>query len=816
MINKNRNKEDLIRELSRLQQQNQELRAIQNENIQTKEWAETNQIAMDLINSISDGFCALDPELRFTYVNKAAERIIGLPKEAMIGCILGEFFSATPNVLNKYEQVLQEKVTQDYVFFSWPIQKWIEISLYPANNGLSILFRDITERKELELELNKCKTELELKVKERTTELLLANISLENSHQKVHDILESISDAFYAVDADWRLTYINHKTEEWWHRCREDLVGKMLWDIFPNQENIQGYKELHRAAQERIPILFETFSPNLLTWVETSIYPTSDGGLSVYFRDISVRKQMEQELQKSEERFRTAIETMLDCVGIYKAIRNDSGQIEDFMVEYFNEAACRDNKKPKEELEGKRYLDLYPGYKGTELFYDFCEVVETGVPLCRESYIYEDEYHESASRVYDFRHIKMGDGYVAVWRNITERVRINEELQKSRQETEASHQRLVNLKKIAAKSIGIGNIHCFSDRMGLIIQDAYKYHSERSIPVLIQGETGTGKELIAKLIHYGDLDNVDSSFVDLNCAAITPGLFESELFGYEAGSFTGSLNKGQKGKFDLARGGTLFLDEIAEIPLDLQGKLLRVIQEKEFYRVGGLKKIKTDVRIICATNVDLESSVQNGTFRKDLYYRLRVGYINIPPLRERQEEILPFAYVFLRQASELKRKSFKKIGKEAAQILQSYSWPGNVRELKNVIDSIVLMHDYPELKPLHLDMIAQAMANINAKDNVVSIQKPEVMEPMMSPAEEFYLKSNTKDNISLPVIISQVGTFTVSLTQDGFDLDSLIEEIINRALYLNNGNKTETSRYLGISRTALYNRLNKMREKETQ
>ncbi|MEN6462374.1 MAG: sigma 54-interacting transcriptional regulator [Syntrophomonas sp.] len=391
--------------------------------------------------------------------------------------------------------------------------------------------------------------------------------------------------------------------------------------------------------------------------------------------------------------------------------------------------------------------------------------------------------------------------------DITDQVLISEELRKSRQENAETQLKLDKLKKFAAKSFSDIGITAHSAIMRKIVKDANTYHLDRSIPVLIEGETGTGKELVAKLIHYGNFDVIEAPFIDINCAAITPGIFESEMFGYDAGSFTGGLSKGQKGKFDLAQGGTLFLDEIAEIPYDLQGKLLRVIQEKELYRVGGLKKIKTDVRIICATNVDLEFRVCKGTFREDLYYRIKVGYIKIPPLRERKEAILPLASKFLLQASKLKGKSFRSISPEAAEILQSYSWPGNIREMKNVIDSIVLMHDYQELKPVHLEIIRQKIEFLNTGENILTQQKTAVMEHIIQASEEFSPKRKIKENISLQETISQIGTFQVSMTNDGFNLDTIIDEIINRALYLNNGNKTETARYLGISRTALYNRL---------
>jgi DNA-binding NtrC family response regulator len=188
----------------------------------------------------------------------------------------------------------------------------------------------------------------------------------------------------------------------------------------------------------------------------------------------------------------------------------------------------------------------------------------------------------------------------------------------------------------------------FSEKLEEIVNQAYKYATIRSFPIVIQGETGTGKEFIAKIIHYGESDRAKvGPFIDLNCAAINSNLFESELFGYEAGAYTGGSPKGKKGKLDLAQGGTLFLDELGELSLESQGKLLRVLQEKEFYRVGGLKKISTNARIVAATNMNLEQAMNEGRFRKDLYYRLKIGMIVIPPLRERKEEILPLAIKFL-------------------------------------------------------------------------------------------------------------------------------------------------------------------------
>ena len=336
------------------------------------------------------------------------------------------------------------------------------------------------------------------------------------------------------------------------------------------------------------------------------------------------------------------------------------------------------------------------------------------------------------------------------------------------------------LKEAYARTLGLGEIGVFSSVLRDLFKQATALHNDRSIPVLIEGETGTGKEIIARYIHFGSGLNAIEPFIDINCAALAPTVFESELFGYEAGAFTGGLPRGKRGKLDMAMGGTLFLDEIADLPIDLQAKLLRVIQEKEFYRVGGLKKIKVDVRIVCATNVDLAKRVEQGLFRQDLYYRLNVGRLFLPPLRERVEEIVPLAGIFLKEYAQKKKKKFLSISETAARMLEAEKWPGNIRELKNAIDCVVLMHDDSELKPEHLGILKKNKANgsINEKS----------LCPFLQP-----------ENFSLP--------------EEMLDLESYIDKIVVKAMNLFYGNKTETARYLGISRSSLYCRLERIEKR---
>jgi len=222
--------------------------------------------------------------------------------------------------------------------------------------------------------------------------------------------------------------------------------------------------------------------------------------------------------------------------------------------------------------------------------------------------------------------------------------------------------------------------------------------------VLLTGESGTGKELFARALHYLS-DRADYPFVPINCAAIPSGLVESELFGHEKGAFTGADSR-KLGKFELANGGTIFLDEIGELPSDIQAKLLRVLQEGEFSRVGGTSTITSDVRIVAASNKDLEKAMREGTFREDLFFRLSVFPVRVPPLSERREDIAPLAEFFLTKYIDELKTDAKSIAPEAMTLLTSYGWKGNVRELENAIERATILCDGDVIMPEHLSLRA--------------------------------------------------------------------------------------------------------------
>jgi len=283
--------------------------------------------------------------------------------------------------------------------------------------------------------------------------------------------------------------------------------------------------------------------------------------------------------------------------------------------------------------------------------------------------------------------------------------------------------------------------------------------------VLITGESGTGKELIAGAIHYNS-ERKDGPFVKVNCAALTETLLESELFGHEKGSFTGAHRR-KDGQFSLANGGTLLLDEVSEMPLSMQVKLLRVIQEREFTRVGGEEVIRVDVRIIAATNKDLAEEIAAGRFREDLFYRLNVVTLQMPPLRERKDDIPLLAQHFLETFAKKNRKTIKGFTPQAMARLLSYDWPGNMRELMNAVERMVVLSradyvDEPDLPPGILDQ---------------SGEKAEIPGPQDLPAD-------------LP-------------------LEEVEKASILKTLQSAGGNKSEAARRLGITRRTLHQKLKK-------
>jgi two-component system response regulator AtoC len=264
------------------------------------------------------------------------------------------------------------------------------------------------------------------------------------------------------------------------------------------------------------------------------------------------------------------------------------------------------------------------------------------------------------------------------------------------------------------------------------IMEMIKRVSSTNATVLIQGESGTGKELVANVIHYNS-PAADGPFIKVNCSALAEGVLESELFGHEKGSFTGALFL-KKGRFELADGGTLFLDEIGDLPLSIQVKLLRFLQESSFERVGGTKTLKVNVRIISATNKNLEELVSKEKFREDLFYRLKVVTIDVPSLNQRKKDIPLITESYLRKFTKIHNKHINEISPDAMEIINSYEWPGNIRELMNCIESAVVMTLGDQITvdslPPFITMERKLLTKDKAADNLFEIEKDAILNAM--------------------------------------------------------------------------------------
>ena len=313
---------------------------------------------------------------------------------------------------------------------------------------------------------------------------------------------------------------------------------------------------------------------------------------------------------------------------------------------------------------------------------------------------------------------------------------------------------------------GFGNIIAISQEMERVLQIAEKISQSDTATVLIQGESGTGKEVVAHLIHERS-KRQNMPFITVNCANFPEQMLENELCGHEKGAFT-DAKEVKKGLLEVADGGTLFLDEIGDMGLNLQGKILRLVEQKSFRRIGGLKDIQVDVRIVTATNKDLLKLREEGKFREDLFYRINVASIRLPPLRERPDDILPMTKYFLQKYNEEFHKNVQKISKGVEDFLRNYNWPGNVRELKNVIERAMILGEGDILLMEHLPI--EILGQASKQGGMI-------------------------EGIRIP--------------PEGISMEKVEEALVRQALKMTNGNQTKAAKLLDISRDALRYRMQK-------
>lgn len=387
------------------------------------------------------------------------------------------------------------------------------------------------------------------------------------------------------------------------------------------------------------------------------------------------------------------------------------------VVRYINPAYTRITKVEEKNIIGRYLSEVRPGSRLTDVVKD--EKMELGA----HRKMGDVEYLVNMVPIYEDGKVIGG---ISLLNELIDIYKLTEKLNLSKI--------IIQNLKEHVKTLGNGK-YSFDDiitvdEKSIEVKEFAKRIALADSNVLITGESGTGKELYASAIHNFSARK-DFPFIPVNCASFEKNLIESELFGYEEGSFTGAKKNGKTGLFQLAQGGTLFLDEIGELEYGLQGKLLRVLQEKSIRKIGGSKEISIDVRLICATNKNLEQMIEENTFRRDLYYRIAIMPMSIPPLREKKNDIKAIAEKFLSDLSMKYRKEVRLNG-NALKVLKEYDWPGNIRELKNIIEFTFSMAEGNEIKAEHLPI--NMKNNINENENILPLSE------IVREAEQHYLK----------------------------------------------------------------------------
>lgn len=492
---------------------------------------------------------------------------------------------------------------------------------------------------------------------------------INNNTMTLEQVFSNIPNGIIATDENDIITIFNEEAERILGLSSGEVIGKDVDKVIYQSK----LKEINKSGKSELMVR-EVINDRILLINRTPIMidKISKGALAV-FSDISSLEKVKNELKtvkELKERLQLILETVQDGICVMSS---------DGVITYVNRAYLRILSEKEENILNKNIRDISPD--GVRR-----RVLETG-----KSVVGALSYKENDVTIVCNVNPIIVDGeitgVVSVIKNITEVKQLSEKLKKASAKAEYLEEELFRTKKpdlAFSKYIG------YSGKVLDALATASKA-AKTNTTVLIRGESGTGKELIAEGIHYGS-KNAKGPFVRVNCAAIPQNLLESELFGHEKGAFTGAIKR-KLGKFELAQNGTIFLDEIGEMDKSMQAKILRVIQEKEFQRVGGEETIKVNVRIIGATHRNLEEMVRTMEFREDLYYRLNVIPIFLPPLRERRQDIAPLLEHFINKISKNIGKNISLVKNDAMEALLNYSWPGNVRELENLVERLVALNE---------------------------------------------------------------------------------------------------------------------------
>lgn len=492
------------------------------------------------------------------------------------------------------------------------------------------------------------------------------------AEDELKTILDAAHNAIVAVNDQGLITI--------WNNAAERIVGIRACDALgrPVDEVIQttGLRSVLKSGQAEFSQKIRIGEIMVLTNRTPIVIDGQMVGAVAIFQDISELESISQEL-KSMKELNQELDTIIESIsdGIY--VTDGEG-----VTLRINSAYERITGIKGSEVIGRHMKDLVQ--EGV-----YSESVTMLVLEEREPVTIVHKIRMGKEVLITGTPIFDEDGaivrVVTTVRDLAELNTLKQQLAETRKLSERYHSELVQLR---LQQLNLENVVIQSEAMQNVIKLALRV-GEVNSTVLITGESGVGKEIVAKTIHATGRAG-EGPLIKVNCGAIPENLLESELFGYDKGAFTGARKEGKPGLFEVAEGGTLFLDEIGELSLNLQVKLLRAIQDKEIVRVGGVSPVKIDVRIIAATNRNLEQMVKEGKFREDLYYRLNVVPIHVPPLRERSEDVLPLVHHFLHRFNGQFQTS-KRFSAEAMEALERYDWPGNVRELENTVERLVVL-----------------------------------------------------------------------------------------------------------------------------
>jgi len=492
---------------------------------------------------------------------------------------------------------------------------------------------------------------------------------LQKTTTAVDKVFNNIANGVIIVGQNGVITSFNRAAERITGLDANQVIGEDVAEVVPNSR----LKDVLESGQAELGQQQKIDDATIITNRTPIISNDNIIGAIAVFQDISTLEKLSGELKEVKslkERMKLILESVQDGICVVN---------KDNIIEYINPAYSRILGMDIEKMIGKKINNIFDkrAYK---------EVMETGekeVGIVTR----EDEGSVIISNIYPIQLENEVDGVVIVSKKKIEVEKMAERLKELSAKAEYLKQ---ELKREKGLDKAFDRIIGKSSELKDALLKASKA-SETTSTVLIRGESGTGKELVAEAIHYAG-SRADAPFIRVNCAAIPANLIESELFGHEKGSFTGA-DRRKIGKFELADKGTIFLDEIGELPIELQVKLLRVLQERSFQRVGGTESIEVDIRIITATNRDLEKMMEENLFREDLYYRLNVIPIILPSLKERKVDIPLLVDHFIKNISEKLNKEVAEITNDALEILVNYNWPGNVRELQNIIERAINFTD---------------------------------------------------------------------------------------------------------------------------